>query len=209
MSTKPVSKKSDELSNLSISSLLGVAQVMPGESVEAYQSGLLATVEELGADTPLQVYLAEKIFQCLWWMRRYETQKRSSIIAAMADAIKGHLTSKEERLAIFKLLQASQWDEPSLKKRMESLGHNPESLLERAMGGLQGHIQKLDQLIALRVKTLMQLQQSYEALVNRSVLQERLKLQNDLLRRDLQAIDLPVVESTSPADDKRQAKSLK
>jgi len=70
MSTKPVSKKSDELSNLSISSLLGVAQVMPGESVEAYQSGLLATVEELGADTPLQVYLAEKIFQCLWWMRR-------------------------------------------------------------------------------------------------------------------------------------------
>ena len=209
MSTKPVSKKSDELSNLSISSLLGVAQVMPGESVEAYQSGLLATVEELGADTPLQVYLAEKIFQCLWWMRRYETQKRSSIIACMADELKGYSTSKDERLAIFKLLQASLWDEPPLKKRIESSGHTPESLLEHAMSGVQDDIQKLDQLIALRVKTLMQLQQSYEALVNRSVLQERLKLQNDLLRRDLQAIDLPVVESTSPADDKRQAKSLK
>ena len=127
----------------------------------------------------------------------------------MADALKGHLTSKEERLAIFKLLQANLWNEPSLKKRIESSGHTPESLLEHAMSGVQDDIQKLDQLIALRVKTLMQLQQSYEALVNRSVLQERLKLQNDLLRRDLQAIDLPVVESTSPADDKRQAKSLK
>jgi hypothetical protein len=209
MSTKPVSKKSDELSNLSISSLLGVAQVMPGESVEAYQSGLLATVEELGADTPLQVYLAEKIFQCLWWMRRYETQKRSSIIAAMADELKGYPTSKDERLAIFKLLQASLWDEPPLKKRIESSGHTPESLLEHAMSSVQDDIQKLEQLIALRVKTLIQLQQSYEALVNRSVLQERLKLQNDLLKRDLQAIDLPVVESTSPTDDKRQAKSLK
>lgn len=77
------------------------------------------------------------------------------------------------------------------------------------MSSVKDDIQKLDQLIALRVKTLMQLQQSYEALVNRSVLQERLKLQNDLLRRELQAIDRPVVESTSPADDKRQAKSLK
>jgi len=209
MSTKPVSKKSDELSNLSISSLLGVAQVMPGESVGAYQSGLLATVEELGADTPLQVYLAEKIFQCLWWMRRYETQKRSSIIAGMADTLKGYPASKDERLAIFKLLHASLWAEPPLKNRIESLGHTPVSLLEHAMSSVQDDIQKLDQLIALRVKTLMQLQQTYEALVNRSVLQERLKLQNDLLRRDLQAIDLPVVESTSPADDKRQAKSLK
>ena len=127
----------------------------------------------------------------------------------MVDALKGYSTSKDERLAIFKLLQASLWDEPPLKNRIESSGHTPVSLLEHAMSRVQDQIQKLDQLIALRAKTLIQLQQSYEALVNRSVLQERLKLQNDLLKRDLQAIDLPVVESTSPADDKRQAKSLK
>jgi hypothetical protein len=59
------------------------------------------------------------------------------------------------------------------------------------------------------VKTLLKLQQSYEALVNRSVLQERMKLQNDLLKRDLQAIDLPVLENTILSDDKRQAKSRK
>jgi hypothetical protein len=209
MSIKPISKKSDEPSNLSISSLLGVVQVLPGESEEIYQSGLIATIAEMGAETPLQIYLAEKIFQCLWWMRRYETQKRSSIIAGMADTLKGYPASKDERLAIFKLLQASLWDEPPLKNRIESSGHTPVSLLEHAMSRVQDQIQKLDQLIGLRAKTLIQLQQSYEALVNRSVLQERLKLQNDLLKRDLQAIDLPVVESTSPADDKRQAKSLK
>ena len=197
------------VSSSKIGKVAGSSILLPGESGEKYQRGFHATVEELGAKTPLQVYLAEKIFQCLWWMRRYETQKRSSIIACMADELKGYSTSKDERLAIFKLLHASLWAEPPLKKRIESSGHTPESLLERAMDIVQDHIQKLDQLIALRVKTLMQLQQSYEALVNRSVLQERLKLQNDLLRRDLQAIDLPVVESTSPADDKRQAKSLK
>ena len=197
------------VSSSQIGKVAGSSILLPGESGEKYQLGFRATVEELGAETPLQIYLAEKIFQCLWWMRRYETQKRSSIIACMADELKGYSTSKDERLAIFKLLHASLWAEPQLKNRIESLGHTPVSLLEHAMSRVQDQIQKLDQLIALRAKTLMQLQQSYEALVNRSVLQERLKLQNDLLKRDLQAIDLPVVESTSPADDKRQAKSFK
>ena len=53
---------------------------------------------------------------------------------------------------------------------------------------------RLDQGIALKAHTLAQLQKSYEALVNRSVMQERLKLQNDLLKRDLLAIDTPVVK---------------
>ena len=84
MSTKPVINKSTKLVSPSISSLLGVVQVMPCESEEVYRVGLLATIEELGAQTPLQVYLAEKIFECLWWMRRYETQKRAALIHEMA-----------------------------------------------------------------------------------------------------------------------------
>jgi hypothetical protein len=43
---------------------------------------------------------------------------------------------------------------------------------------------------------LQQLQKSYEALVNRSVLHERLKLQNELLKRDLLAIDVPTIKVT-------------
>jgi len=55
-------------------------------------------------------------------------------------------------------------------------------------------LMRLDQSIALKAHTLTQLQKSYEALVNRSVMQERLKLQNDLLKRDLLAIDTPIVK---------------
>ena len=80
MSTKPASKKSSEPTNLSISALLGVMQVLPGESEEVYRRGLLAAIAELGAKTLLQVYLAEKMFECLWWMRRYEEQKRAALI---------------------------------------------------------------------------------------------------------------------------------
>jgi hypothetical protein len=57
------------------------------------------------------------------------------------------------------------------------------------------------------------LQQSYEALVNRSVMQERLKLQNELLKRDLQAIEVPAVEKVDSEKGKvrgqRKAKSSK
>lgn len=40
--------------------------ILPGESAEMYSRGLQSTVDELGAKTELQVYLAEKIFQCIW-----------------------------------------------------------------------------------------------------------------------------------------------
>ncbi len=55
---------------------------------------------------------------------------------------------------------------------------------------------QLDQSIALKSSTLVQLQKSYEALVNRCVMQERLKLQNELLKRDLKAIDVSTIEHT-------------
>ncbi|MEK0418711.1 MAG: hypothetical protein RI949_2717, partial [Pseudomonadota bacterium] len=91
----------------------------------------------------------------------------------------------------------SLWDEPRIQKIITAKGHTSSSLLEKALTLQQENILKLDQQIALRVKTLAQLQQSYEALVNRSIVQERLKLQNDLLKRDLQAIDVRAVEQGS------------
>ena len=59
-----------------ISQLVGASPpVLPGESESTYKNGLHATVTELGAVTPLQIYLVEKIFDCLWWIRRYESFK--------------------------------------------------------------------------------------------------------------------------------------
>ena len=178
--------------------------ILPGESAEMYSRGLQSTVDEFDAKTELQVYLAEKIFQCIWWMRRYETQKHSSIIDAMVKLLTDSTMPAERINAFRQLFQAQLWNDSGLVKIIESKGHTSTSLLAAAISRQQERIQKLDQQIALRVKTLTQLQQSYEVLVNRSVMQERLKLQNELLKRDLQAIevDAQIKKSRDALDDK-------
>jgi len=196
-----------------ISQIFGPIKLLPGESEAFYRAGLIGTISELGAATHLQIYLAEKIFQCLWWMRRYEVQKQATIVNAMADLLTRHDTDKKRRTAITHNLQAQLWNDPQMLKIIEALGHTPESLAAKATSITREEIQKIDALIALRVKALGQLQQSYEALVNRSVIQERLKLQNELLKRDLQAIDVPAVEkigsTKGESRGQRKAKSGK
>jgi hypothetical protein len=196
-----------------ISSMFGPTRLLPGESAEVYQAGLIATIKDLGATTNLQTYLAEKIFQCLWWMRRYEIQKQAAVVNEMVNLLTDYRTPKDQLHAIAHNLQAHLWNEPQMQKLIESNGYTPESLAAKAMTNSGGEIQKLDALIALRVRVLAQLQQSYEALVNRSVLQERLKLQNELLKRDLQAIDVKAVEQIDSEEGKargnRKAKSGK
>jgi hypothetical protein len=159
--------------------------LLPGESGEEYEQGLMSAIQELGAKTGLQVYLAEKIFQSLWWMRRYETQKRTLVIKAMVDILIGPVGQEDKRLTITGLFMANDFDSPRLEKLYTGKGLTPESLLGQAMFNRQEKILGIDQQIALRTKTLVSLQQSYEALVNRPVLQERLTLQNDLLKQDL------------------------
>jgi len=84
-SSKPNNESLTEIPTApSIGELLGVTPILPGESEASYTAGLNAVIEELDAKTTLQVYLAEKIYDCLWWIRRYEDQKRISIIAEMA-----------------------------------------------------------------------------------------------------------------------------
>ena len=193
-----------EVNSSKISKIFGPIRLLPGESEELYNSGLLGTIKELGATTYLQTYLAEKIFQCIWWMRRYETQKQATIVSTMVDLLTRHETPKNQKYALTELLQDNLWDVPEVKKIIEGAGYTSESLLAKAINKERDIIQKNDHLIALRVKTLGQLQQSYEALVHRPILQERLKLQNELLKRDLQAIDVSTVQSLEAIDGNQQ-----
>lgn len=196
-----------------ISQIFGPIKLLPGESEAVYRGGLAGAINELGASTHLQIYLAEKIFQCLWWMRRFELQKQASIVNSMVDLLSTYNSPKSQIHALTHNLQAQLWNDPKMKQVIEAGGYTPESLSAKAMTKVREEIQKLDALIALRVKALGQLQQSYEALVNRSVMQERLKLQNELLRRDLQAIDVKAVEQVDSEEGKargqRKAKSGK
>jgi len=184
--------------------------ILPGESPEKYYNGLQSTINELGAKTELQIYLAEKIFQCLWWIRRYESQKRSLIINSMAKGLTEYSTPAKQKGAIRTLLNANSWDDPSLQAWFTNKGLTQESLLQGAISDCQLDLLKLDQQIALRIKTLSQLQQSYEALVNRAIIQERIKLQNEFLKRDLQSIDIAEVKQVDQtSNDKPKTKKSK
>ena len=209
MSNKQTSGKSLKVASSSVSEVLGITPVLPGESMEVYQRGLLATIQELGATTPLQIYLAEKIYECLWWMRRYENQKRATLIHSMAGLLDPNHFSKAVSDAAAWAMEAlfSNRIDDEFTKVLDGLNLTMESLTQKALEICQFKLESLDEMIALKAKTLAGFQASYEALVNRSVLQERLRLQNDLLRRDLQTIDVSALEKPAKAYDKLQTKS--
>jgi hypothetical protein len=60
------------------------------------------------------------------------------------------------------------------------------------------HMHGTDGRIAFKAKTLAGFQASYEALVNRNINRERLELQNAILKRDLQAIEMEKPSNGKP-----------
>ena len=64
------------------------------------------------------------------------------------------------------------------------------TLRQDAMIRATGQLHATDVRIAFKAKTLAGFQASYEALVNRTINRERLELQNAILKRDLQAIEM-------------------
>lgn len=211
MSSNKYSDTSQRIAS-SISQVLGTVSVLPGESEDIYHEGLVATVQELGAATPLQIYLAEKIYECLWWMRRYENQKRAALIHEMARTIapKHKFTNAAELQALaIQVLEENVLTDKTFNEILGQQDFTLNSLKQQAITARRAELISLDNMIALKAKTLTGFQSSYEALVNRSVLQERLKLQNDLLKRDLHAIEIRAVDTTTKAHDKRKTKSSK
>lgn len=174
-----------------ISNILGVSPVLPGENADLYESGLVATIEELEAKTPFQIYLAEKIFDCLWWIRRYEEQKRAVLISEMASILDSRrgatLEVSDFKKWVFDELYANRLGD-ELREAIESCKHSLESLRQLALSRCVSKIRNLDEMIALNTKTLAGFQASYEVLANRKINRDRLRLQNEILQRDLGAI---------------------
>lgn len=179
----------------SISKVMGLAPTLPGESEVHYQQSLAALIQELEAKTVLQVYLAEKVHDCLWWIRRYEEQKRMTIIAEMAAIIKGNFSNNVsvEQEHVRNMLAQNKTSK-TMEDLLSKARHTTESLRQLATERKAVWIAKLDMQIALQTKILAGLQASYEVSFNRKAHAQRLSLQNDLLRRDLQAIDVAAQE---------------
>jgi hypothetical protein len=179
-----------------ISGMLNVTAILPGESEANYKAGLAAVIEELGAKTTLQVYIAEKIHDCLWWIRRYEDQKRTTVIAEMARQSKERFKNDftQEEIDVREALLADNIS-AGVHKAFAKVGHSLESVRQLAYATARKQILELDQQIALQVKILASFQASYEVAFNRKLNVERLRLQNALMRRDLAAVD----EKVTPA----------
>ena len=199
----------------SISGLLGAScPVLPGESERDYSRGLSETIQELGAVTPLQVYLAEKIYETLVWMGRYEAQKRALLIREMARTVGGRrplsqgavvrdggLTERES--VAMEAMLSNEFDDEGLEHMAADANHTVESLGQQAFQARRGELQEIDSQIALLSKSLTAFQASYEALVNRRRNIERIDLQNSLIRRDLGPLVLEEVRSDEPRKKKR------
>ena len=185
MSNGKITQKSD------ITKLLGAKPVLPGENAGEYAAGLAALIAELDAKTVLQIYLAEKIYDCLWWVRRYEAQKRMVMIAQMAEIVqdqylaKGTIDAVELREALI-----SEVVNAEMFGALKGMGYTIESLKQQTLSRKSREIRALDEQIALQAKILAGFQATYEVAANRKLNIERMKLQNEMLRRDVQAIDV-------------------
>jgi hypothetical protein len=208
MNEKKTIDKSLRVVTSPITELLVGSSVLPGESEIEYQQGLIATIQELGATTPLQIYLVEKIYECLWWMRRYENQKRATIIRNMASALDPdnlQLAISELEACVMEVLFANGVDDEFhdlLKEHNLTL----DSLKQKAFAESRQALENLDQMIALKAKTLAGFQASYEVLVNRKINIERMRLQNALMQRDLGAIQYAVVDDQANKPQKAPSK---
>ena len=164
--------------------------VLPGESSSEYQSGLKLLIEQLEAKTVLQIYLAEKIYDCLWWIQRYQQQKRMTLLTEMAlqlqDVIKFELMSEGAKLRDD--LAAGQIS-GRLKSALKENNHTLDSLRQVAHEKQASKLRDLDDQIALQAKILAGFQASYEVASNRKLVSEKLTLQNQILRKDLGALD--------------------
>ena len=166
-----------------ISRIVRSEPVLPGESFEAYQSGLADLVRDFGAETPLQQYIAEKAFECLVWIKRYESQKQHLIFQEMMsllgkEVFHEYVARTQKRFQ--KVLNGG--DFQKVDRFLSGYGFTLALLQTKAMRSISDTLFHLDQHIALMTKTLAGLQSVSIKSANKPLVHERLTLQNDLLR---------------------------
>ena len=200
MGKKSTTHSKDDLPLSIISKLSGGhIPLLPGESADEYRDGLQATIAELEAKTPMQIYLAEKIFDCMWWIRRLEAQKTEIILTGVCS----WFSRKVEPAPTRELFEQSDdiWNEPLLIGAAEILGDTLQGIVAKVISLNANDLQVLDARIADRLKAMQGFQASYEALVNRKLVIERLRLQNENLRRNVNAIEMQPVSNDRETDN--------
>lgn len=121
--------------------------LMPGESADQYQEALRALIDELGASTPMQIYLAQRMLDCLWDARNYDAAIRTIVANKMLEILMpSGILPERARLDRRALIFAGAWDEEGLRQALQNKGHTPQSLHAEALALCGPRLQHLHQL---------------------------------------------------------------
>ena len=162
------------------------AVVIKGESQQEYDQGREATIRDLGAQSPLEVYLAEKMFDCLWWIRRLDVMRVDVIREGMVQAIDYFHRNAQIR----ELITREAWDDPAMQEALRKSELTADTLPAAGMIKAEKSLESIDKQTGFRMKMFRDLQKSFEAHTNRSLNKDRFELQNELLRRHLSSKDV-------------------
>lgn len=141
-------------------------------------------------------------------MRRYENQKRATLIRKMAQILvpAGAVAEVTElESAVTEHLHANLIDD-DLNALMAKHKLDMASLTQKAMAHCRLDHVNIDEMIAVKAKTLAGFQASYEVLANRRVNAERMRLQNALMTRDLGAIEMEGADVVTSKPPKKAGK---
>ena len=164
----------------------GSLPMLPGESQDEYSRGLAELQTELQANTLFETYLVQKMFDCVWWVRRFDRMRASVITDGIYDALSYAHQSDE----MLRLIQAGQWDAEELEMAARFVNTTVDGLVALATNQNRHRLAKIDQQITDRLKMLKDLQKAYDQHVNRAFIRERMALQNQMLEQQLTAIDV-------------------
>ena len=183
-----------------ISQVMNACRVLPTESVADHTSGLMALLIELEANSPLKVYLAENVHECMLWIRRYRNQKHQAILKVTAHFLHQRLSGT--KVSINQLTDFSDSDNIFQALSLNPAGATVKGILANAKTTLasvqaeaitwrSAELSALDENIAKQFRMLQVLQAEYERLENRKLKREYLQLQVENLRRNVNAIEAP------------------
>jgi hypothetical protein len=144
---KPSSPRARSIETVMSDFTASASPVLPGQSLEQYQTGLQSLIAELQAQTPMQVYLEQKMFDCMWWLRSYDLAKHSAIAEEMISTLKLD-ADEEEDWAVVQCLRSLDWNNPLVSEAADQWGHTVQSLHVLATTRSRDKLLNLEQLSA-------------------------------------------------------------
>jgi len=175
----------------SISALLGVDRVLPGEDRDAFAAGLeefLASLEV--PKSSAAGYLGELVYEQLWWLKRYGDLKQELFLNAMLKFLGEALAEAGVQLSqplTQKLFDPAK--EAFLQDLMKTAGWSLGSLRNQAFLSLESAFADIDQSTELTLKNLAKLQGNLDLWLARAPKQKLLRLEIERRQRDLAAIE--------------------